>query len=345
MGKLISDYENKKNANSILIDGFTLHVACLHDITPKEYLKLNDYAKKTFNTLIQSLVLHEKISVGSDVVNPKKRFPELFNLFGDCIQEINTINQNDTSLFKKEIVRDYNFNKEEFLKLNREKSYEDELTNFVQKHFFENNLEPKVEILKRSDTNLFKIFIQHQKLRVRMYNVEAVHNGISYLPSPFRVKLSEIKEMKKTLAMDLLNSLNEEIRVPIIKSLAEDTVYRHLPLDISTPPLLKFIIKEGGNQSILKSALEIRNLKIAKGFRNLCNDLLTAEELRIITKIRAEIEDLKSLWKNELHQKNHTKSNDINLKVYGISAKTPITWKTKFPRKAYLFMYKMVNAI
>ncbi len=331
--------------NSILIDGFTLHVACLFNITPSEYYSLNEFTKKSFNTLVQALVLHDQIKVGSDVINPKRRFPELFALFNDCLLEVETVFSNADTKSKEDIIRSYNINKERFDDLQRDESYEDELTSYVQKHFFESSTNPTRESLRSSDPDLFNIFLEHQKLRARMYNMEADANNLVYLPSPYRVELSELKEIQSTFAWDLINNLDTEVRLQIIKSFKEDPIYKRLPFDVATPPLLKYIMNQGGNQSIMKSALEIRNSKEAKDFRKLCNELFSAKELRIRTKVKDEISELKQIWKKSLDQSNLRQSHEISLKFYGLAGKMPISWRRRFKRKAYILMYKISNAI
>lgn len=335
------------NKNQVLLDGFTFHVACVSDIEGKDYGSLNALAKSSISSLLQSLIIHDTIFIGEDVINPSARFPRLFKVFYDALAKAQTVSETLTD----ELKVDYLQLKNRFSLLRRSRSYEDELTQYIQKPLFESDLISLAEAdkkLKKEDPELFPIWQMHQRLRTRMYSLSAVAQEIAYVPSPYRKsKFCDDPAFRNLLAADIINRFVEEVREPVVSTVIGE--WQACPIDLETPPLIQFVLNESQHSNILDTTAEIRKSNPARDFRKLVSEIMVADNLRILAKLNIEMQEVKTRWRKEIFAGEREKK-EVTINLYnfvGTKFNVPIIQMKRrhFPRPAYMFLYDIVTAI
>ena len=328
--------------NTIVLDGFTVHSACVGSVTAAEFFELNNYTQSSLTSLVQSLVLHDELVVGEEVIGPSSRFPSLFAAFKGALVERATIPIERN----REVVRLYELGKEEYSRLGRTALYEDELTDFVQRLFFESALEPTEEVLLEQDPELFPLFKRHSALRARMYNVQASTQQAVYVPCPYRQTFFEATEFQKSIALDLVEEVVRDVRAPAQAALANSVFLRNI--DLVTPALMQLVLQESKGSGIFETAAQLRDSKDAADFRALCNEYLTVMDrpnysLSDGIKLKKSLDKAKARLQEKLGLKKRGK--DLTVSLLGLSSNITIPdIDLSRMRPAFAFLYRIINA-
>lgn len=328
--------------NLLVLDGCTMHSACLGDITAREFAHLSSYAQRCLSSLLSSLIIHDEVIVGTDVIAARARFPQLFTTFGDAL-----IERSIAPVAKEpELESLYLELKRRFAALGRPEPYEDAISGFAEKHFFGSSEEPEPERLRKADPELFPIFDEHSLLRTRMYNLQASELGVAYTPSPYRTRFCTSRECQGLIAEDILRNFARDVRRPLEGDIQAE--WSALPFSLDLPPLVHFILNESRGCSLFETAAEIRRSKGAHDFRVLCAHLFNERKLSNVASLLREMRELREHWRTELFP-GALGMRDIPVQILRldlnqqIPSADQVTGPVKL-RQAYIFLFNVMNA-